>query len=80
MLTIVIDSVLEYRDKTKYWDKRILNRDYEYIRFSNGYGNDTRPYLITEYQGYTIDDNASRYCFIIKNTTSDKKNTINNVH
>ena len=59
----IVDGVktMEYRDKTKYWDKRILNREYDYIRFSNGYGNDTRPYMICEYRGYTIDDVNARY-------------------
>ena len=59
----IVDGVktTEYRDKTKYWDKRILNREYDYIRFSNGYGNDTRPYMICEYRGYTIDDVNARY-------------------
>ena len=59
----IVDGVktIEYRDKTKYWDKRILNREYDYIRFSNGYGNDTRPYMITEYQGYEINASNNRY-------------------
>ena len=59
----IVDGVktTEYRDKTKYWDKRILNREYDYIRFSNGYGNDTRPYMITEYKGYKINASNTRY-------------------
>ena len=47
------DKVVEYREATDYWSKRILNRTYEYVRITNGYGNDTRPYRLYRYGGAT---------------------------
>ena len=44
---------IEYRERTDYWDKRIHNRDYKYMRITNGYGNDTRPYRLYRYVGAT---------------------------
>ena len=46
-------KVVEYREVTDYWTKRILNRDYKYMRITNGYGNDTRPYRLYKYVGAT---------------------------
>ena len=45
---------IEYRDVGKYWDKRIKGRDYARIRITNGYGNETRPYVLLEYKGYEV--------------------------
>ena len=47
------DKTIEYRERTDYWDKRIHNRDYKYVRITNGYGNDTRPYRLYRYTGAT---------------------------
>ena len=47
------DKTIEYRERTDYWDKRIHNRDYEYLRITNGYGNQTRPYRLYRYAGAT---------------------------
>ena len=47
------DKVIEYRERTDYWDKRILNKPYKYVRITNGYGNDTRPYRLYRYPGAT---------------------------
>ena len=46
-------KVVEYREVTDYWTKRILNRDYKYMRITNGYGNKTRPYRLYKYVGAT---------------------------
>ena len=45
------DKVIEYRERTDYWDKRINARHYKYMRITNGYGNDTRPYRLYRYPG-----------------------------
>ena len=56
------DKVVEYREATEYWEKRIVGgwtktgftqKNYDYIRITNGYGNDTRPYILLKYPGYT---------------------------
>ena len=47
------NKVVEYREVTDYWTKRIHNRDYKYMRITNGYGNDTRPYRLYRYGGAT---------------------------
>ena len=64
------DKTIEYRERTDYWDKRIGDREYTYMRITNGYGNLTRPYRLYRYTGatrvmkdgvqcYAIDINAS---------------------
>jgi len=47
------DKVIEYRERTDYWDKRIGDREYQYMRITNGYGNLTRPYRLYQYTGAT---------------------------
>ena len=47
------DKVVEYREVTEYWSKRINARHYDYVRITNGYGNDTRPYRLYRYAGAT---------------------------
>jgi len=44
-------KTLEYRDRTEYWKKRIENREYDYIKFRNGYAKDA-PTMLVEYKGY----------------------------
>ena len=48
------DKTIEYRECSKYWNKRIENRDYDFVKITNGYGNATRPYRLYEYTGYEI--------------------------
>ena len=48
------EKLIEYRDVGKYWDKRIKGRDYSCVRITNGYGNDTRPYILLKYKGYEV--------------------------
>ena len=47
------DKVVEYREVTDYWRKRIGDRQYKYMRITNGYGNATRPYRLYRYGGAT---------------------------
>ena len=46
-------KLIEYREVTDYWTKRIGNRQYKYMRITNGYGNATRPYRLYRYAGAT---------------------------
>ena len=47
------EKTIEYRERTDYWDKRINARHYDYVKITNGYGNDTRPYRLYRYTGAT---------------------------
>ena len=46
-------KTIEYREVTDYWRKRIGDRQYKYMRITNGYGNATRPYRLYRYAGAT---------------------------
>ena len=61
------EKLIEYRVRTDYWDKRILNKPYKYVRITNGYGNDTRPYRLYRYGGATrvMKDNTQCYAISI---------------
>ena len=48
------DKTIEYRECGEYWDKRIKDRHYNYLRITNGYGNDTRRYVLLRYMGYDV--------------------------
>ena len=60
-------KTIEYRECSKYWNKRIKDRDYDFVRITNGYGNATRPYRLYEYTGYDIvnKDNQEHYAIDI---------------
>ena len=59
------EKLIEYRERTDYWDKRILNKPYKYVRITNGYGNKTRPYRLYRYGGATRVMKDSIQCFAI---------------
>ena len=46
------DKTTEYREITDYWKKRLVDKPYSRVRITNGYGNDTRPYVLLRYGGY----------------------------
>ena len=46
-------KTIEYRDKTDYWKKRIENREYDIIKFRNGYAKNA-PTMLVEYKGYSL--------------------------
>ena len=64
------DKTIEYRECGEYWDKRIKDRHYNYLRITNGYGNDTRPYVLLRYLGYDIveRDGKPHYAIPIQRT------------
>ena len=43
-------KTIEYRDKTDYWKKRLENREYDVIKFRNGYGKT----MLVEYVGLNL--------------------------
>lgn len=49
------DKVVEYRDITPYWSKRLEGRHYDIIQFRNGYAK-VAPTMVVEYKGMGIDD------------------------
>jgi len=59
------DKTIEYRERTDYWDKRIGDREYTYMRITNGYGNLTRPYRLYRYTGATRVMKDSIQCYAI---------------
>ena len=50
-------KVFEYRQKTDYWKKRIEGREYDTIKFRNGYAKDA-PTMLVEYKGYDVEFNG----------------------
>ena len=50
-------KIIEYRDKTDYWKKRIEGREYDIIKFRNGYATDA-PTMLVEYGGYGVGFNG----------------------
>ena len=50
-------KLIEYRDKTDYWKKRIEGREYDVIKFRNGYAKDA-PMMVVEYGGYEVGFNG----------------------
>ena len=59
------EKTIEYRERTDYWDKRIGDREYTYMRITNGYGNLTRPYRLYRYTGATRVMKDSIQCYAI---------------
>ena len=58
-------KTIEYRVRTDYWDKRIGDREYKYMKITNGYGNLTRPYRLYRYTGATRVMKNSIQCYAI---------------
>ena len=57
------EKTIEYRECTKYWDKRLKDKEYRFMRITNGYGNATRPYILMKYKpiGIVERDNKPHY-------------------
>lgn len=47
------EKEVEYRKPSKWILSRLKGKDYDYVKFVNGYGND-KPYFIAEFEGYVI--------------------------
>tara|TARA_R110000824_G_scaffold316949_1_gene504187 strand:+ start:208 stop:471 length:264 start_codon:yes stop_codon:yes gene_type:complete len=46
-------KTIEFRDRTDYWKKRLVNREYDMIKFRNGYAKDA-PTMLVEYYGLNV--------------------------
>ena len=44
------EKTIEYRNITPYWSKRLEGRDYDVIKFRNGYAKDA-PTMLVEFKG-----------------------------
>ena len=49
------EKPIEVRQPSEWIKPRLINRDYDGVKFTNGYGTD-KPWFIAEYQGYYISD------------------------
>ena len=47
------EKIIEYRDITPYWSKRLEGRHYDVIKFRNGYRKDA-PEMVVEFKGIGI--------------------------
>ena len=56
------EKLIEYREVTPYWSKRLEGRTYDCIQFRNGYAK-VAPIMIVTYEGFTIQDGY--YCLPI---------------
>jgi len=45
----------EYRAPSKWIETRLIGKNYDLIKFVNGYGSD-KPFFICEYKGYEINN------------------------
>jgi len=52
-LMICQKKTIEYRKCSQWIKSRILNKDYDYIKFINGYGKN-KPYFICDFLRYEI--------------------------
>ena len=50
-------KTIEYRKRTDYWKKRIEDREYDIIKFRNGYAKNA-PTMLVEYGGYEVGFNG----------------------
>jgi hypothetical protein len=47
------EKKIEYRKPSKWILSRLVSKEYDYVKFVNGYGKD-KPYFIAEYSGFNI--------------------------
>ena len=63
------EKIIEYRDITPYWSKRLEGRHYDVIKFRNGYRKDA-PEMVVEYKGMYVSD--SEYAIVLGNILETK--------
>ena len=61
-VTLSGEKRIEYRRSSQWITSRLLSKNYDLIRFVNGYGND-KPYFIVEFKGYEIMKKHEQYLF-----------------
>ena len=65
-------KVVEFRDITPYWSKRLEGRHYDIIKFRNGYRKNA-PEIVVEYKGMYVSD--SEYAIVLGNILETKNVT-----
>ena len=65
------EKIIEYRDITPYWSKRLEGRHYDVIKFRNGYRKDA-PEMVVEYKGMVVDDLYGTYAIKLGNVLETK--------
>ena len=65
------EKIIEYRDITPYWSKRLEGRHYDVIKFRNGYRKDARE-MVVEYKGMVVDDLYGTYAIKLGNVLETK--------
>lgn len=56
---------IEYRDRTDYWKKRIEHKEYDYIKFRNGYAKNA-PTMLVEYKGWNVNEDGDYELYLGK--------------
>ncbi|MDC1114076.1 hypothetical protein OAS65_01695 [Methylophilaceae bacterium] len=51
--TLSGDKKIEYRRKSDWIKSRLIDKNYNYVKFTHGYGND-KPFIILEYKGWSL--------------------------
>ena len=58
-------KTIEYRDKTDYWKKRIEHKEYDVIKFRNGYAKNA-PTMLVEYKGWDVNEDGEYELYLGK--------------
>ena len=58
-------KTIEYRDRTDYWKKRIEHKEYDYIKFRNGYAKNS-PTMLVEYKGWSVNEDGDYELYLGK--------------
>lgn len=56
---------IEYRKQTRYWKKRLEGRNYDLIRFRNGYASKA-PEMLVEFRGVRRYGKGRNGCYAIQ--------------
>lgn len=48
------EKTIEYREPSKWIMSRLQGKEYDLVKFVNGYGND-KPFFVAKYEGYDIE-------------------------
>ena len=51
--TLSGEKKIEYRRQSEWIKSRLVDKNYDYVKFTHGYGND-KPYLILDYKGWAL--------------------------
>lgn len=72
-LMINDNKKFEYRKPSEWIKSRLIGKEYDFVKFVNGYGKD-KPYFIAEYKGYFISEKETTQIYpnlIVKTEKGD---------